>query len=110
MAARNALSDDCATTTPGAIASEASATVRKRKRMTRSGDGADAGAATLDAPSHGSRQLITTGPPDYEGCARRYPLSTRYPVPGTTYSQLDRKSTRLNSSHVEISYAVFCLK
>src|SRR6266496_6370044 len=26
-------------------------------------------------------------------------------IPGT-----DRKSTRLNSSHVEISYAVFCLK
>src|SRR5690349_23950606 len=25
-------------------------------------------------------------------------------------SRLDRKSTRLNSSHVEISYAVFCLK
>src|SRR5690349_24211871 len=25
-------------------------------------------------------------------------------------SPLDRKSTRLNSSHVEISYAVFCLK
>src|SRR5690349_23533449 len=24
--------------------------------------------------------------------------------------QIDRKSTRLNSSHVEISYAVFCLK
>src|SRR5690349_23438670 len=24
--------------------------------------------------------------------------------------RLDRKSTRLNSSHVEISYAVFCLK
>src|SRR5690349_23575789 len=24
--------------------------------------------------------------------------------------QVDRKSTRLNSSHVEISYAVFCLK
>src|SRR5690349_22893264 len=24
--------------------------------------------------------------------------------------QQDRKSTRLNSSHVEISYAVFCLK
>src|SRR5690349_22847739 len=27
-----------------------------------------------------------------------------------TWSRLDRKSTRLNSSHVEISYAVFCLK
>src|ERR1039458_6961028 len=26
------------------------------------------------------------------------------------YVQLDRKSTRLNSSHLGISYAVFCLK
>src|SRR6266496_1036919 len=26
------------------------------------------------------------------------------------YLRIDRKSTRLNSSHVEISYAVFCLK
>src|SRR5699024_11782897 len=26
------------------------------------------------------------------------------------YSSTDRKSTRLNSSHVSISYAVFCLK
>src|SRR5690606_4511456 len=26
------------------------------------------------------------------------------------YSEIDRKSTRLNSSHVKISYAVFCLK
>src|SRR3989442_3232595 len=26
------------------------------------------------------------------------------------YVDLDRKSTRLNSSHVRISYAVFCLK
>src|SRR5690606_40773281 len=27
-----------------------------------------------------------------------------------TYDGQDRKSTRLNSSHVKISYAVFCLK
>src|SRR3712207_6861413 len=27
-----------------------------------------------------------------------------------TAEQLDRKSTRLNSSHANISYAVFCLK
>src|SRR5690606_32152031 len=27
-----------------------------------------------------------------------------------TYGYTDRKSTRLNSSHVKISYAVFCLK
>src|SRR5690349_23015753 len=26
------------------------------------------------------------------------------------FASVDRKSTRLNSSHVEISYAVFCLK
>src|SRR5690606_41175544 len=28
----------------------------------------------------------------------------------STLMPLDRKSTRLNSSHVKISYAVFCLK
>src|SRR2546430_3288498 len=32
------------------------------------------------------------------------------PDVGTTFSPLDRKSTRLNSSHSQISYAVFCLK
>src|SRR5690625_498698 len=31
-------------------------------------------------------------------------------VGGTTREAVDRKSTRLNSSHVAISYAVFCLK
>src|SRR5690349_22881231 len=30
--------------------------------------------------------------------------------PDTAPAAGDRKSTRLNSSHVEISYAVFCLK
>src|SRR5690349_24612070 len=30
--------------------------------------------------------------------------------PNRAFSRIDRKSTRLNSSHVEISYAVFCLK
>src|SRR5699024_12452511 len=29
---------------------------------------------------------------------------------GLPHGQRDRKSTRLNSSHVSISYAVFCLK
>src|SRR5438874_3095104 len=31
-------------------------------------------------------------------------------APARVESRRDRKSTRLNSSHVEISYAVFCLK
>src|SRR5690349_23156632 len=35
---------------------------------------------------------------------------TRWRWPAESRSGLDRKSTRLNSSHVEISYAVFCLK
>src|SRR5256885_3012930 len=29
---------------------------------------------------------------------------------GRSFRELDRKSTRLNSSHLVISYAVFCLK
>src|SRR5215208_1470859 len=37
---------------------------------------------------------------------RRHPLH----VPGRRRLDRDRKSTRLNSSHVAISYAVFCLK
>src|SRR5690606_40805656 len=32
------------------------------------------------------------------------------PLRPTEVTGLDRKSTRLNSSHVKISYAVFCLK
>src|SRR5690554_7315553 len=59
----------------------------------------------------GSDIYRITGP----GGAYHYPL-----IPGHEFSgkvvgagqdgQRDRKSTRLNSSHVRISYAVFCLK
>src|ERR1035438_10707695 len=38
-------------------------------------------------------------------CASSIELSSSSP-----FSWLDRKSTRLNSSHLGISYAVFCLK
>src|SRR5436309_8769755 len=34
--------------------------------------------------------------------------NAKFPEPG--FNEVDRKSTRLNSSHVKISYAVFCLK
>src|SRR5688572_32063708 len=41
-------------------------------------------------------------------------LPTAPPVTGQNYLEVswpsDRKSTRLNSSHSQISYAVFCLK
>src|SRR5207249_11174272 len=39
----------------------------------------------------------------------RWPLKATAPANPTAPAQ-DRKSTRLNSSHVSISYAVFCLK
>src|SRR2546422_7579543 len=48
----------------------------------------------------------------FEEDFRRY-CGTRYAVTssnGTTALHIDRKSTRLNSSHGYISYAVFCLK
>src|SRR2546427_7933137 len=56
------------------------------------------------------------GPAD--GAADRRPLQRRPPHAGglragetpRRVSARDRKSTRLNSSHSQISYAVFCLK
>src|SRR5690349_22726323 len=59
--------------------------------------------------SHSTRTTTDTGVA--RGTARRSPDSARCTTDSarcTTDS--DRKSTRLNSSHVEISYAVFCLK
>src|SRR3712207_7277180 len=38
------------------------------------------------------------------------PGSDGHPNPDAEAECLDRKSTRLNSSHANISYAVFCLK
>src|SRR5437870_10825087 len=49
--------------------------------------------------------IFPTGIPFSDGLAR----ITQFPTLGGT-SPSDRKSTRLNSSHVAISYAVFCLK
>src|SRR5690349_21984713 len=66
------------------------------------------------------RRLGTASPARVRGQriarARRFSSPRRRPAkrtaPRNTASALsrDRKSTRLNSSHVEISYAVFCLK
>src|SRR5690348_17559956 len=44
-------------------------------------------------------------PLDHHRCQLRPPLAG-----GVTEVEADRKSTRLNSSHPSISYAVFCLK
>src|SRR5690606_42052101 len=47
------------------------------------------------------------------GVGRRIPGRSHASLPARVVrrrSRRDRKSTRLNSSHVKISYAVFCLK
>src|SRR2546430_10392745 len=38
------------------------------------------------------------------------PVRAEAPQPDAHAGEADRKSTRLNSSHSQISYAVFCLK
>src|SRR5690349_23835909 len=59
---------------------------------------------------------LATSPPRPAAPRSSPPTGTRRSAPrrrsttARTTAPTDRKSTRLNSSHVEISYAVFCLK
>src|SRR2546430_9833820 len=66
----------------------------------RSGSGAGLGPASTHTTSEGFRNRHS-GPP-WACCRDRPPAAIILPR--------DRKSTRLNSSHSQISYAVFCLK
>src|SRR5439155_19891372 len=56
-------------------------------------------------------QRLALGKPVHPGLHRQF-LAGAHLVPGERPRGTgeDRKSTRLNSSHVAISYAVFCLK
>src|SRR2546427_5920630 len=59
-----------------------------------------------------SRRLRLKGAPGFVGRQRSGVASAFFDCaeqPGC-HDQRDRKSTRLNSSHSQISYAVFCLK
>src|SRR5204863_6915706 len=49
------------------------------------------------------------GPPSDGHAVASFFARSEKGIPSSLKSE-DRKSTRLNSSHVEISYAVFCLK
>src|SRR5437667_2970218 len=51
-----------------------------------------------------SRRGSTSRGPPWPRCRQHFPH------PSTSGPRRDRKSTRLNSSHITISYAVFCLK
>src|SRR3712207_8087643 len=56
----------------------------------------------------GSRPLLA--PVHAAGPRRRARRNRLRPPSARDRGELDRKSTRLNSSHANISYAVFCLK
>src|SRR5207249_12001008 len=56
----------------------------------------------------GSTCLFRTGRAG--SCRSPRPPSEPCPRRAAARGRIDRKSTRLNSSHVSISYAVFCLK
>src|SRR2546421_5452604 len=59
-------------------------------------------------PAGGAPGLRHRHEPRRQGPWRRRPRGGQHPRGGR--SRQDRKSTRLNSSHDQISYAVFCLK
>src|SRR3712207_8145011 len=59
------------------------------------------------------RYLEKEGPAEQVDEPLRHAVAEEHPEHRTEQAQddrLDRKSTRLNSSHANISYAVFCLK
>src|SRR5436309_7537256 len=61
--------------------------------------------STGGAPRASTVPLIETAPVESEETSWMRQWNA-----GSPSASLDRKSTRLNSSHVKISYAVFCLK
>src|SRR5204862_8023586 len=63
---------------------------------------------TLFRSSNATARLRSAAAPAAASHAR--PRCAASPPSGPRATGRDRKSTRLNSSHVEISYAVFCLK
>src|SRR3712207_7141343 len=59
---------------------------------------------------HRAVSLNTAGQPAAVQGSSRVSDDGRFVVFESAENGLDRKSTRLNSSHANISYAVFCLK
>src|SRR5699024_4513959 len=88
--AAKAINDTAAVTDPDAV-DKAAALLQRAKQVFCFGQG--------------SSQLLAN-----DIWARFSSLSTKFHTAGDNHMQADRKSTRLNSSHASISYAVFCLK
>src|SRR5690606_41051237 len=56
------------------------------------------------------RNLVVANENSHVQIIERHQSLNENPVLTNTVTEIDRKSTRLNSSHVKISYADFCLK
>src|SRR5690625_5413241 len=69
--------------------------------------GEEFGASSLELFAFGTAALLCTL--GYVNAATMLVLNWYRGQLVVTVASLDRKSTRLNSSHVAISYAVFCL-
>src|SRR5258705_4253099 len=65
------------------------------------------GPGSIEGLGESFQPTLNTGTAKY-GIALKVPPGTAGQAPALTLR--DRKSTRLNSSHLGISYAVFCLK
>src|SRR5437773_8723261 len=67
-------------------------------------------AAYSHTPPRMASKLSKAGKPCAQSMFPLALLRTKSPAPDASDAARDRKSTRLNSSHITISYAVFCLK
>src|SRR5438067_5173904 len=97
---------------PGKISSGCS-TMGTRMNCSHIGRAAKAPASLLPSDFFSSKPIQTPHVIDGENPINQASVkSLVVPVlpPRGCFSLADRKSTRLNSSHVSISYAVFCLK
>src|SRR5205814_8732556 len=77
----------------------------------RSGDAAaGARSAAAEGPREFAHRAHELGAVSRRSKRLHGQRSAAMPAPGRSLVRGDRKSTRLNSSHLGISYAVFCLK
>src|SRR2546430_11031002 len=67
-------------------------------------------SALIEDGNHDGNRFFYWLPPLLQQDAPTGQVFSKQVRPTITVTNLDRKSTRLNSSHSQISYAVFCLK
>src|SRR3989440_3687666 len=68
------------------------------------------GTTPLFKPGFSTSRPSTAPSTEIAGVMSASQKKNAVPISASATATLDRKSTRLNSSHDQISYAVFCLK